>query len=192
MTQPTTPPPSTTPTANSHISPSLPNSPLPKRPKMSSSAPVPSATSTSAPTPPLLLIKKLSPKATTPTRGSALAAGYDLYSAYDTVIPGRGKALVDTELAIAVPQGTCMLLLSRSVLSLSCLASDYPFTCLLAYVESNRRTNGRMGDEIWLTNITGDRWADSATLRVGCQTLHRYWGGGHRCGLPWPGEGVAV
>jgi dUTPase len=44
-----------------------------------------------------------------PTRGSALAAGYDLYSAHNTVIPGRGKALVDTELAIAVPQGTCML-----------------------------------------------------------------------------------
>lgn len=57
---------------------------------------------------PPLLIKKLSPKARTPTRGSAFAAGYDLYSAHDTVIPARGKTLVDTELAIAVPEGTCM------------------------------------------------------------------------------------
>ena len=56
---------------------------------------------------PALLIKKLSPKATTPTRGSAFAAGYDLYSAHQTTVPAKGKTLVDTELAIAVPVGTC-------------------------------------------------------------------------------------
>jgi dUTP pyrophosphatase len=58
-------------------------------------------------TAPPLLIKKLSPKARTPTRGSAFAAGYDLYSAQDITIPARGKAMVDTDLAIAVPVGTC-------------------------------------------------------------------------------------
>ena len=56
---------------------------------------------------PQLLIKKLSEKATTPTRGSAFAAGYDLYSAHDTIVPARGKTLVHTDLAIAVPVGTC-------------------------------------------------------------------------------------
>jgi dUTP pyrophosphatase len=56
---------------------------------------------------PPLLIKKLSGKARTPTRGSAFAAGYDLYSAHDTTVPARGKTLVDTDLAIAVPEGTC-------------------------------------------------------------------------------------
>ena len=66
---------------------------------------VPKLSSTSQPP---LLIKKLSPKAHTPTRGSAFAAGYDVYSAHETVIPARGKVLVDTELAIAVPEGTCM------------------------------------------------------------------------------------
>lgn len=57
--------------------------------------------------PPALLIKKLSDKARLPTRGSAFAAGYDLYAARQTVIPARGKALVDTDLSMAVPAGTC-------------------------------------------------------------------------------------
>jgi len=56
---------------------------------------------------PPLLIKKLSDKARVPTRGSAFAAGYDIYAARDTVIPARGKALVDTDISMAVPAGTC-------------------------------------------------------------------------------------
>lgn len=58
---------------------------------------------------PPLLIKKLSDKAKLPTRGSAFAAGYDIYASKETVIPKRGKALVDTDIAIAVPAGTCTL-----------------------------------------------------------------------------------
>lgn len=56
---------------------------------------------------PALLIKKLSDKARLPTRGSAFAAGYDIYAAKETVIPARGKALVDTDISMAVPEGTC-------------------------------------------------------------------------------------
>ena len=77
--------------------------------------------------PPLhnLLIKKHSEKARVPTRGSALAAGYDLYrldivasnyfqrlgtheccSAEKKVIPARGKTVIDTQISIAVPPGT--------------------------------------------------------------------------------------
>jgi dUTP pyrophosphatase len=102
-----------------HQAPSLPNSPLPKRPKsdhssvttmtsaaMPEAVPTPSVTTDISAAPPLL-IKKLSPKARTPTRGSAFAAGYDLYSAHDITIPAKGKAMVDTDLAIAVPLGTC-------------------------------------------------------------------------------------
>ena len=40
---------------------------------------------------PKLKIKKLNPKAFTPTKGSEHAAGYDLYSIEDTVVFGRGK-----------------------------------------------------------------------------------------------------
>lgn len=65
-----------------------------------------SSTTTTEQAPPLL-IKKLSDKARLPTRGSAFAAGYDVYAAKETTIPARGKALVDTDIAISVPAGTC-------------------------------------------------------------------------------------
>ena len=54
-----------------------------------------------------LLVKKLSDSARLPTRGSAQAAGYDLYAARDTTVPARGKVLVDTDISIAVPLGAC-------------------------------------------------------------------------------------
>jgi dUTP pyrophosphatase len=73
----------------------------------SNSAAVTTTPLASTPIPPLL-VKKLTPSARAPTRGSAFAAGYDLYSAKEIVIPAKGKGLVDTGLAIAVPEGTCM------------------------------------------------------------------------------------
>ncbi|KAI1334761.1 deoxyuridine 5'-triphosphate nucleotidohydrolase [Xylariaceae sp. FL0016] len=66
---------------------------------------------------PPLMIKKLSDKAKLPTRGSAFAAGYDIYAAKETVIPARGKALVDTDIAIAVPAGTYGRIAPRSGLA---------------------------------------------------------------------------
>ena len=53
-----------------------------------------------------LACKKLSDKATLPSRGSAWAAGYDLSSAEDKVVPAKGRALIKTDIAIAVPLGT--------------------------------------------------------------------------------------
>ena len=129
MTRDTTPP-STVKKSDKaeHLPPSLPNSPLPKRQKpdatltangasvkMADSTPaVPKLTSTSSPP---LLIKKLSENATTPTRGSAFAAGYDLYAAKPITIPSRGKALVSTDLSIATPEGTYGRIAPRSGLA---------------------------------------------------------------------------
>lgn len=59
------------------------------------------------PPPPSLQIKLLSPSARAPTRGSAFAAGYDLYASRDAVVPRRGKVLVETDISIAVPADTC-------------------------------------------------------------------------------------
>lgn len=73
----------------------------------------------------VLHVKRLSEKAVLPTRGSPYAAGYDLYrfaqspvlsvlicasfsrcvSAADVCIPGQGKMLVPTDLALAIPHG---------------------------------------------------------------------------------------
>ncbi|XP_058521871.1 deoxyuridine 5'-triphosphate nucleotidohydrolase, mitochondrial isoform X1 [Ochotona princeps] len=52
-----------------------------------------------------LRFTRLSEHATAPTRGSARAAGYDLYSAYDYTIPPMEKAVVKTDIQIALPSG---------------------------------------------------------------------------------------
>jgi len=54
-----------------------------------------------------LQVKKLSPHAKAPTRGSKFAAGYDIYASETQVVPARGKAMIGTGIAIAVPLGTC-------------------------------------------------------------------------------------
>ncbi|KAH9218982.1 dUTPase-like protein [Leptodontidium sp. 2 PMI_412] len=116
---------------------SPPHSPLPKRQKPNPESPsqaeaqapsqsIEAAMSTAEATPvpvtkvaaePPLLIKKLSDKARLPTRGSAFAAGYDLYAAKDTVVPSRGKVLVDTDISMAVPEGTYGRIAPRSGLA---------------------------------------------------------------------------
>ncbi|KAJ3485008.1 hypothetical protein NLI96_g5260 [Meripilus lineatus] len=88
---------------------------------------------------PNLLVKRHSPNAKVPTRGSQLAAGYDLYrytvscslrfdaldssitlffiSAERKLIPAHGKALVNTQISIAVPPGTYGRVAPRSGLA---------------------------------------------------------------------------
>ncbi|KAJ8252436.1 hypothetical protein COCON_G00217480 [Conger conger] len=53
----------------------------------------------------ILKFAKLSENATAPTRGSSRAAGYDLYSAYDYSVAPLDKAIVKTDIQIAVPSG---------------------------------------------------------------------------------------
>ncbi|XP_055814953.1 deoxyuridine 5'-triphosphate nucleotidohydrolase-like [Solanum dulcamara] len=62
-------------------------------------------------------VKKLSDNAVLPSRGSPLSAGYDLSSATETKVPARGKALVPTDLSIAVPEGTYARIAPRSGLT---------------------------------------------------------------------------
>ncbi|XP_054858757.1 deoxyuridine 5'-triphosphate nucleotidohydrolase, mitochondrial isoform X2 [Eublepharis macularius] len=52
-----------------------------------------------------LRFAKLSENALAPSRGSSRAAGYDLYSAYDSEIPPLGKAVVKTDIQISLPSG---------------------------------------------------------------------------------------
>lgn len=58
-----------------------------------------------------------SDKATIPTKGSALAAGYDIYASEDAVIPGQGQGLVATDISIIVPVGTYGRVAPRSGLA---------------------------------------------------------------------------
>ncbi|RAL08144.1 DUTPase Dut [Aspergillus homomorphus CBS 101889] len=124
MTKETARPPPTDPTtttATTHEPPSAPSSPLAKRTKPNTTTEeqqqqTSNMGSTANPLP-ALLVQKLTPAGRAPTRGSAFAAGYDLYSAKDTVIPSKGKALVDTGIAIAVPEGTYGRIAPRSGLA---------------------------------------------------------------------------
>ena len=50
-------------------------------------------------------MKKLRNNAAVPKRGSEEAAGYDIASAEDTVVPTKGKAVVKTGISVAVPEG---------------------------------------------------------------------------------------
>lgn len=62
-------------------------------------------------------VKRLSDKASLPVQGSALAAGWDLSSAEAKVVPARGKALVKTDLAIAIPPDCYARIAPRSGLA---------------------------------------------------------------------------
>ena len=64
-------------------------------------------------------IKKLDPKATVPTYGSAFAAGADLYACENApvVIEAGKTVLVHTGIAMAIPEGYVGLIYARSGLA---------------------------------------------------------------------------
>lgn len=64
-----------------------------------------------------LHVQLLSPLATVPKRASSGAAGYDLTSVQDMVIPPNERAIVKTGLAITVPHGTYGRVAPRSGLA---------------------------------------------------------------------------
>ncbi|KAH7376525.1 deoxyuridine 5'-triphosphate nucleotidohydrolase [Plectosphaerella cucumerina] len=111
---PTSPPPKRIKTDQPPLSPNVTTS-IPSH-TVASPATEPSKMATAVQVP-RLLVKKLSDKARLPTRGSAFAAGYDVYAAKETTIPARGKALVDTDIAISVPVDTYGRIAPRSGLA---------------------------------------------------------------------------
>jgi dUTP pyrophosphatase len=64
-----------------------------------------------------LKVKKLCVDAIVPKKGSEFAAGYDLTSTEDIIIPPSNRALVSTGLSIEVPHGTYGRIAPRSGLA---------------------------------------------------------------------------
>ncbi|CAG5113702.1 Oidioi.mRNA.OKI2018_I69.chr2.g7792.t1.cds [Oikopleura dioica] len=60
---------------------------------------------------------KLSENATTPSRGSDYAAGLDLYSAEEKIVPAKGRALIKTDIQVALPDGCYGRIAPRSGLA---------------------------------------------------------------------------
>ena len=55
--------------------------------------------------------------ATVPTRGSNESAGWALYAAEDTIVPARGKAIIATDIAVAITTGYYGRIAPRSGMS---------------------------------------------------------------------------
>jgi dUTP pyrophosphatase len=66
---------------------------------------------------PKLRVKKLIPEAHLPIKGSEHAAGYDLLAAAPQRVPAKGKALVSTGIAMAIPTGNYGRIAPRSGLA---------------------------------------------------------------------------
>ena len=62
-------------------------------------------------------VERRSEHAKMPTRGSARAAGWDLYASAEATIAPKGRALVPTDIAIAVPEGCYGRIAPRSGLA---------------------------------------------------------------------------
>ena len=65
----------------------------------------------------VLKVKRLSENSFVPTLGSNHSAGYDLYSAYDYVVPARDRCLIKTDIAISIPDDCYARVASRSGLA---------------------------------------------------------------------------
>jgi dUTP pyrophosphatase len=63
------------------------------------------------------LVKKLNENAVLPKKGSTGAAGYDLFSSEDVLVPAGGKAKVPTGLSWMVPPNTYGRVAPRSGLA---------------------------------------------------------------------------
>ena len=98
-----------------------------------------------------------------PTRGSAFAAGYDLYACLDgdkeLIIPPHATAMLPTGLSFALPEGTFGAVVARSGLAskqglrpancLGVIDSDYRGECFVAlHNDSNEERTVRHGDRV--------------------------------------------
>ncbi|MCO5585138.1 hypothetical protein L7F22_039070 [Adiantum nelumboides] len=98
------------------------------------------------------------PHAKAPTRGSALAAGYDLYASQNVIIPKGGRIVVPTGIRVAIPEGSYGRVAPRSG-----LASKHGIDCGAGVIDADYRgllgvLLFNFGDSDFSINI-GDRIA---------------------------------
>lgn len=73
------------------------------------------------------------PHAKAPTRGSALAAGYDLYASQNVIIPKGGRIVVPTGIRVAIPEGSYGRVAPRSGLG-ECIYSSSLITNMVQFL----------------------------------------------------------
>lgn len=67
---------------------------------------------------PSIQVKRLSDSAIVPRKGTYGSAGYDLYASAECCVPARGKAVVKTDIAMAIPHGYYGRVAPRSSMAL--------------------------------------------------------------------------
>ena len=105
----------------------------------------------------VIKFRKLTPNAKTPTKGSLNAAGHDLYSAGDSIIPPGDKGVIPTDIQLQLPLNCYGRIAPRSGLALNhgidtlagVVDADYrgPISVLLINL-GNRPFHVRKGDRI--------------------------------------------
>jgi dUTP pyrophosphatase len=65
----------------------------------------------------IMEVKRLSEFGIIPTRGSKYSAGFDLSSAYDTIVKAHCNAIVKTDISISIPENTYARISPRSGLA---------------------------------------------------------------------------
>ena len=102
-------------------------------------------------------VQLLSENGRAPTRSSAFAAGYDTYAAKSAVVPPWGKALIDTDISIAVPAGTYARVAPRSG-----LASKYSIHTGAGVIDADYRGPVK----VLLFNLSGTEFKVEAGDRI--------------------------
>ncbi|KAH7945910.1 hypothetical protein HPB49_017073 [Dermacentor silvarum] len=114
---------------------------------------------------PKLKFVRLTEHARAPTRGSAAAAGFDLYSAYDYQVPAGGRCVCLTDIQVAVPEGCYGRVAPRSG-----LAAKHGIDVGAGVVDADYRGNlGVMLFNLGNTDFTvarGDRIAQFICERI--------------------------
>jgi dUTP pyrophosphatase len=104
-----------------------------------------------------LKIKKLSENAIIPKRASNLAAGYDLHTPIDCVIPPHSKYMIKTDLEMNFPKGTYGRIAPRSsvawknFISIGAGVIDSDFrgnVCIILFNHSDEHVFFNSGDRI--------------------------------------------
>ena len=69
---------------------------------------------------------RFSENAIVPVKATSGAFAIDLFSAENVLVPGKGKALVSTDIGIVLPENTCGIIMSRSGLALNQDVTVFP------------------------------------------------------------------
>lgn len=112
----------------------------------------------------VLKIKLLGPNAKAPVKSTPGAAGYDMYSSEACVVPANGKALVSTDIAVAIPTNCYGRVAPRSG-----LASKHSIHVGAGVIDSDYR-----GDvSVLLFNLSSEPFAINVGDRIAQLIIER-------------------